>query len=377
MSQQPNCFVRLWQDRYGKNVQEDVRLFLDNMLACSLVAGLLILFHQYEIWFYYRRFMRKPLTEIQLYKLNIEAAGVKNWNHAFKLDPFAANTPINSMAASHSRLAIIQSMIWMLRILYYLSFVYIAWFLYKFIGPLAWLAMQFVWICIFQYSIKYLLWEIQQLIKKALDKLNPAKWFKKKKKVQDDDYTKYDPDAKSDGPNWSRDFYSKWWNNFVMKWWRQEIESYRRKTVGSPLFKLIKTIVYYIVLPFNLAGKTLLTAKTVGVDAPYKEFKTSLGQIYPTMIEKPGRAWFDDARNYKSTIYQKLQQQKTAPMLSSSSFARAKWARLKSAGFYILIAMIFAAAFALVVAFQRSARTSVDVPSFLKHMKAMFSGIKA
>ena len=46
MSQQPNCFERLWQDRYGKNVQEDVRLFLDNMLACSFVAGLLILLHQ-------------------------------------------------------------------------------------------------------------------------------------------------------------------------------------------------------------------------------------------------------------------------------------------------------------------------------------------
>lgn len=135
MAKQLNCLQRLWQDRYGKNVQPDVRMFLDNMLACSVGAGLLIMFHQYEIWFYYRRYMRKPLTDIQLYKLNIEATGVKNWNHTFALHPFDANTPLNSMAASQSRMATIQTTIWTLRILYYLSFVYIAWFIFKYWPP--------------------------------------------------------------------------------------------------------------------------------------------------------------------------------------------------------------------------------------------------
>lgn len=159
-----------------------------------------------------------------------------------------------------------------------------------------------------------------------------------------------------------------------MRWWRGELENYRRRALGSPLFKLIKTAVYYILLPFNVANKTLTTAKTVGLDAPYKEFKSSLGQLYPKLIEQPGEAWYDSAINDNWTIHDKLELSQDAAIFPTTL---GHWTKLKTAVYYILIVMLFVAAVTFVVVTRRTSnRTAFDMPTFLKHMKAMFSGIK-
>lgn len=88
----------------------------------------------------------------------------------------------------------------------------------------------------------------------------------------------------------------------------------------------------------------------------------------------PSEAWYESAINDDWTIHDKLEEQDAA--MFSTSFAHFKWTKLKSIGFYILIVLLFVAAVVVVIVLRRRHRISFDMPTFFKHMKAMFSGIK-